>query len=144
MGLLASIPAALNSVLHKANTVRLIKYKLHYITSLLKPSSGFPSGKNQIQIFAMVRKTPRDQPSANILKLTSHHLPYSSSSQWAFSELLQQAKFPLTLGPLHLLFSYLSCFPNGDRAGSLSSFRSQLKQHFLRAPPTIAPFKALL
>ena len=87
MGLLISICAALNSVLHKATTVRLIKYKLHYVTSLLKPSHH-PIAAHRIKIkpklLAMTLKTLQDQPSAYFLTSSP-----TISSQWAFLQLLK-------------------------------------------------------
>lgn len=101
------MPAALNSAPFKATTVSFVKYKSRYITSLLKPSSGCPSYKNQIQTFAMALKTPQDQPAANILSLISHQL-----QPMGFLSVPQTGQVPWNhnTGPLHLLFPYLNCF----------------------------------
>lgn len=76
MGLLISTCAALNSVLHKATTMSLIKYKLHYITSLLKPPQlAAHHIKIKPKLLAMTQKNLQDQPSAYVLNLIYYLQP---------------------------------------------------------------------
>lgn len=85
----------------------LIKYKLHYATSLAPApvAPHYTKIELKLKFLAMTRKTLQDQLSAYFLNLISHQL-----QPMGFPEVAQIGQILFNSGPLHLLLPYLNIF----------------------------------